>query len=187
MRILHVIPQFAYFGGRTIIGGYSSAVLELSLAQAAVGHEVTVLGYVPAESGRGRIEEGVDVISIFEDADPGSTSFGLKFLRAAPKWVREHARRFDVVHNHSGFADYLLVGGAIARKTPLPVAHTMYCPIPHRGGRWNLPGVPGVLRRGARRMNVITAMSQNVATSMEQFGLGPVVAVPPAVDLEPSP
>ena len=65
MRILHVIPQFPYFGGDTIIGGYSTAVLGLARAQALAGDTVTILGYVKDPGGRGQIQPGLEVVSLF--------------------------------------------------------------------------------------------------------------------------
>ena len=56
MRILHAIPQFPYFGGRTIIGGYSSALLELALAQGNDGHDVTIISHMADPAGRGVVD-----------------------------------------------------------------------------------------------------------------------------------
>jgi hypothetical protein len=110
MRILHFIPQFPYFGGRTVIGGHASCLLSLSLAQAAPGHEVTTISCV---HGRGRCEINIDehltVHGLIEDARPGRVTHGLRLRAAAAAWLRQKRGRFDVVHGHSGFADYLMV------------------------------------------------------------------------------
>lgn len=184
MRILHIIPQFPYFGGGTIIGGYSTSVLGLARAQAEAGDQVTILGYVRDEAGRGVVQDGLEVISLFDSADPGTIRFGLDFIREAARWAGSRRSMFDVVHNHSGFPDYFLASDRARKTTGLPSLHTMYCPIPASGGRFNLPLIRGALRRAAGRMDRLLAMSRNVATSMTAWGLGDVSAIPPPVDLE---
>ena len=184
MRILHAIPQFPYFGGRTIIGGYSSALLELALAQGRAGHEVSIISHMADPAGRGEIEPGVRTIELFEKADPGSIAHGLRFMRIASTWARAHRAEFDVAHVHSGFADYLLAADRIRARSGLPTIHTMYCPVPPTGGRWNHPLLGRLLRRSARKLDALAAMSQNVATSMDDWGLPGVQVVPPAIDLE---
>lgn len=187
MRILHVIPQFPYFGGRTVVGGHANCLFTLACRQAADGHDVTILSYVHGRAGEIPIADRLRAVSLYAEAHPGSVRFGLGFLRDAVRWARSHARDADAVHVHSGFADYLLVASALARALRRPTVHTMYCPIPERGGRWNLPLVRRLLRRAGTRPSVLTAMSRNVAGSMERFGLArrrPVEVIPPALDLE---
>ena len=184
MRILHIIPQFPYFGGGTIIGGYSTSVLGLARAQADAGDIVTILGYVRDSAGRGTVQDGLEVISLFDTADPGTIRFGLDFIRESGRWTSSRRNEFDLVHNHSGFPDYFLASERVRRATRLPSLHTMYCPIPGSGGRFNLPLLRGMLRRAAGRMDRLLAMSRNVAASMSAWGLGDVQAVPPPVDLD---
>lgn len=184
MRILHAIPQFPYFGGRTIVGGYSSALFELALAQGRAGHDVTIISHMADPAGRGEIEPGVRTIELLGDANPGSVMHGLRFMRAAAAWARSHRDDFDIAHVHSGFADYLLAADRIRSRSGLPTMHTMYCPVPSTGGRWNLPLVRPLLVRRARSLDALAAMSRNVADSMNDWGLPGVHVVPPAVDLE---
>lgn len=184
MRILHAIPQFPYFGGRTIIGGYSSALLELAIAQGNDGHDVTIISHMADPAGRGPITRNVRTVELFAKADPGSVSHGIRFVRAAAKWARSNRDDFDIAHVHSGFADYLLAASRIRTRSGLPTMHTMYCPVPDHGGRWNLPVIKGLLHRSGRRIDMLTAMSRNVADSMDAWGLPGVNVVPPAVDLE---
>lgn len=184
MRILHAIPQFPYFGGRTIIGGYSSALLELSIAQARAGDEVTIISHMPDEAGIGEIEPNVHTVEIFGKTDSSSVKHGVRFIRASARWAEEHRQDFDVVHVHSGFADYFLAASRIRTKAKLPTIYSLYCPIPTSGGRWNLPIFKGLLLRCARSVDSLTAMSQNVANSMESWGLENITVVPTAVDIE---
>jgi len=185
MRILHFIPQFPYFGGRTVIGGHASCLLSLSLAQAATGHEVTIISCVHR---RGRceidIEENLTVHGLLEDARPGRVTHGLKLRAAAAAWLRQNRGRFDVVHGHSGFADYLMVSARLRKIAGLPTLHTLYCPIPTTGGRWRLPVVHGLINRWARSMDHMTAISENVASSMRAFGMTDVRVITPSVDLQ---
>lgn len=183
MRILHIIPQFPYFGGDTIIGGYATSVLGLSRAQVEAGDEVTILGYVPDPAGRGPVMDGLEVVSLMEKADPGTIRFGLDFVRGAAAWAGSHRSEYEIIHNHSGFPDYFLASSRVKSKTKRPCIHTMYCPIPARGGRFNLPIARMMLRRSARRMDALAAMSRNVADSMEAWGLPGANAIAPPVDL----
>ena len=133
MRILHVIPQFPYFAGGTVIGGHASALLTLARAQARSGITVTILSYTHGLRDPIEIEPRLRVRSLFRDAHPGSVRYGLRFAAAARAWAAARRDQFDVVHVHSGFADYLLVSSALARVLRLPTVHTLYCPIPRRG------------------------------------------------------
>jgi glycosyltransferase involved in cell wall biosynthesis len=183
MRILHASPQFPYFGGRTIIGGYSSVLLELVLTQGLAGDDVTIISHMPNELGRGEIEPNVRTVELFDKAKPGSVMYGIRFMQTSARWARDNRSEFDVVHMHSGFADYFLSSNHIRTKSGLPTIHTLYCPIPSRGGRWNLPLIRGLLCRSARRIDGLVAMSRNVARSMERWGLDNVHVIPPGVDL----
>ncbi|MBX3374306.1 MAG: glycosyltransferase family 4 protein [Phycisphaeraceae bacterium] len=182
MRILHVIPQFPWFGGRTIVGGHASCLLSLGLAQAAAGHEVTILSHVIHRAGVEKIADGLHVHSLFGIGRPGTVRFGLRLLAAGRHWLGERPGAFDVLHGHSGFADYLLLTAALARRGRLPSVHTMYCPIAAHGGRARLPLVHAFLRGCARRIGALSAMSLNVARSMEAWGSPPVTPIPPALD-----
>lgn len=187
MRILHVIPQFPYFGGRTVVGGHANCLFTLAGRQAAEGNQVTILTYVHGRAGEIPVADRLAAVSLYAHARPGSVSFGLRFLRDAPRWARREGRDADVVHVHSGFADYLLVTASLARALRRPTIHTMYCPIPDRGGRLNRPPLKQFLRHAAGRATALTAMSRNVAGSMERFGLGrrrPIEVIPPPIDLD---
>ncbi len=129
MRILHITPQFPYFGGRTVVGGHASCVMSLALAQHQAGEEVTILSYIGGHCGPVEISDGPTAYSLFAHAKTGTARFGLTLCRAAVQWVRQRRDDFDVVHVHSGFADYYLISGRLKSKVGLPTLHTMYCPI----------------------------------------------------------
>lgn len=182
LRILHVIPQFPYFGNRTIIGGHASCLLTLALAQAKSGHDVTIVSCTP--NGSARIDERLALHSLFELESAGTIRFGLRFMRAAASWAKAHRDQFDAVHCHSGFADYYLVSSTLKRVTHLPTMHTLYCPIPGSGGRWHKPIIHGMIARAANRSDTLAAISRNVAASMQCFGLDPVEVTVPPVDTD---
>jgi len=184
MRIVHIIPQFPWFGGRTIVGGHASCLLALSLAQAEAGDDVTILSYRQGSSGSEEIADRLRVHSLFPRETPGTIGFGIRFLRAVRAWTGVHRDRFDLVHSHSGFADYFAVAAAAQRATGLPTLHTLYCPIPRHGGRWRLPIVHGVLRRQLNGLEARTAMSRNVAESMKAWGAKDVLHTPPALAID---
>lgn len=186
MRILHIIPQFPWFGGRTVVGGYAVCLLTLAVEQAARGDEVTILSYLKGQKGPVSIEPNLRVVSLFEDAGTGTPAYGLRFYRAVGRWVRAHRAEFDTFHGHSGFADYIPVTAMAQRRSGARAVHTLYCPIPEHGGRWNLPIVRRVIRNSANRLGAMTAMSANVARSLTAFGIDPGNAqvTRPAVDLD---
>jgi glycosyltransferase involved in cell wall biosynthesis len=73
----------------------------------------------------------------------------------------------------------------LRRAIRLPCMHTLYCPIAGNRGRWAKLPFKAVIRRAARRVDLMTAMSENVRASIEAYGLGKddqVVA--PGIDLE---
>jgi len=184
MRILHVIPQFSYFGGRTIVGGHASCLLSLALAQHQAGEDVTILSYIAGTDGLRTIDDGPPAYSLFPEAKTRTIGFGLKFCRSALNWIRSRKDSFDVVHVHSGFADYFLVSGKIKSQLNLPTMHTMYCPIPRQGGRWRLPGVHALIRRWGNALDWRGGMSDNVANSMAEYGMREVHRIRPALDSE---
>jgi glycosyltransferase involved in cell wall biosynthesis len=187
MRILHVIPQFPYFGGRTVVGGHASAVHTLSWAQAARGHEVTVLSFVQGRHGSMRLGDNFLVVSLFEGATLGTVRFAVRFVASAVRWIIARRKEFDVVHCHSGFVDYLVMSNAVMRASRLPTLHTLYCPVARGGSRANRPLLRSLLVAAGRQLDRIVAISGNVERSLREFGLGPehqIDVVPPPVDLD---
>ena len=75
MRILHITPQFPYFGGRTVVGGHASCVLSLALEQHHVGEKVVILSYIEGYCGPREIDEGPMAYSLFSHAKTRSRDF----------------------------------------------------------------------------------------------------------------
>ena len=185
MRILHVIPQFPYFDQKTIIGGHASPLLTLARKQAARGDHVTILSYIDGTAGELKIASGLTAVSLFPSAKTSTVLFGLRFLMSSTAWARRHRDAFDVVHVHSGFADYLLVSKRMERVLGCPTIHSLYCPIPDGDRRVIQSLRKRVLRRCAGKITRLTAISRHTATSMIQFGIDREIAiVPPAIDLK---
>lgn len=187
MRILHVIPQFPYFGEGTIVGGHASSLLAMATAQANAGHEVTLVSRTSGESaGRRMIGPNFELVSICTGASPGKIRFGVAFLCEALSFACSNSGRFDVVHGHSGFADYIPVSEMIGRRLGLPTVHSMYCPVPIGRGRWSVPGVRHVILRAAARLDGLTGISANVAESLRRLGVDrdDLDVLYPAVDVD---
>jgi D-inositol-3-phosphate glycosyltransferase len=58
----------------------------------------------------------------------------------------------------------------------------MYCPIPLHGGRWRLPGVHGMIRRWANRLDWRGGISGNVVASLAEYGIRDAACIRPALD-----
>ncbi len=110
--------------------------------------------------------------------------YGLKFYRAAVKWMKAHFEEFDTIHFHSGYADYFLVSSKLKKMTSLPTLHTLYCPIPRQGRRWRLPIVHGLISKWSSQLDWLGGMSKNVTDSMHDYGMQDVQWTRPAIDLE---
>ena len=76
MNILHVIPQFPYFGGGTIIGGHASTLYTLALTQSKSDLQLTILSYTEGCEGHLNLSEHLDVFSLFKSAKPGTVPSG---------------------------------------------------------------------------------------------------------------
>ena len=181
MRILHITPQFPYFGGRTIVGGHASCVLSLALEQHHAGEKVVILSYIEGYCGPREIDEGPMAYSLFSHAKTRTVRFGIRLCRAAVEWVRAHRNEFDVVHVHSGFADYFMLSGLLKLRVDLPTFHTTYCPIAPTG-RWRYPIVRTLIRRWANRLDWRGAVSVNTANSLTQYGVRDVEVIRPGID-----
>lgn len=183
MRILHIIPQFPYFGGRTIVGGHASCLLTLALAQHQAGEQVSILSYIRGRRGPFQIEGGPVAHGLFEHSKTRTVRFGLQFCRTALEWIESRRDAFDVIHMHSGYADYFMVSARIRSVIGLPTLHTLYCPIPETGGRVRLPGVHSIVKHWANQLDWRGGISENVTASMVNYGMQNVGQIRPAVDI----
>ena len=183
MRILHVIPQFPYFGGRTIVGGHASCLLTLSLFQHNAGDQVTILSHTDGREGRFCVDDGPDIVSLLPNAKTKTFHFGLSFCSAAVRWLVGKKSEFDVIHVHSGCPDYFLLSSRLKKMSGLPTLHTMYCPINPRG-RAHWPGMRSLICNWASNLDWIGGFSKNVAQSLTDYGMSNVECIRPAVDCQ---
>ena len=71
---------------------------------------------------------------------------------------KAHRNDFDIVHVHSGFADYFIVSSRIKSQVRLPTFHTLYCPIA-ASGQWQLPVIHSLIRNWANRLDSHSAVA----------------------------
>ncbi|MGE0219053.1 glycosyltransferase family 4 protein [Mycolicibacterium sp.] len=160
MTVFHVLPQFHYVNERTIIGGYPSVVGRLAVAQAAQGSRVEIVARMP-ESVPPTFS-GV-ALSKLEVLDATSHRHPLRFARKLFVAIRKRVASGDVIHVHSGHAEYAVVSAVLALFLRGRVRHTLYCPV--------RPGLRGVAQRLAIRSAVacgvaFSGMSNNICRSM---------------------
>lgn len=185
MRIAHIIPQFPYFEGGIIIGGHASPLLALARGQASAGDDITILSYVPGRMGKIEISENLCMVSLFAKATPGSIRFGLRFLGTAIFWAWKNRKKFDVVHVHSGFADYVMVAFGVKTLARIPTLHTLYCPMGKPSEPRQKSVISSLLRACMSRLDKMTAISKNIVKSIEDPELeGRMQVIPPALDLK---
>lgn len=174
MKVFHVLPQFHYINERTIIGGYPSAVARLAAAQAAQGLDVEIVSRMP-KSAKNRFA-GVE-LSNLEVIDATSHRHPLRFARKVSTFLRSRIKTGDVIHFHSGHAEYAIVSAAIASLSGISVVHTLYCPL--------LSGARGFLQKSAialasARGVSFSGMSKNICNSIPV----PSTWTPPVIDYE---
>jgi glycosyltransferase involved in cell wall biosynthesis len=182
MHVLHTIPRFPRVDRDTVIGGAASALWAVARAQAKAGDQIGILSSLPSgpptDDG-----SGVRLYHLAVGQRPSSVRFGASYSLRVIRASRQ-IDRIDVLHGHSGFADYVLSTLLLSSRHRRPTVHTLYCPLPASGVR-RLTGA--FLTRCAYRRGVrLVAISQHVARSLAAVGVPAhaVRVVPPAVDVE---
>jgi glycosyltransferase involved in cell wall biosynthesis len=117
VKILHVIPSVSARDG-----GPSLAVLQMSRALRAAGHDVLVAttdadgpSRLAVPLGTPTLFEGVPVVFF---SRRGSDSF--KYSAGLARWLRGNVNTFDVVHIHAVFSHASLVAGAACLSKGVP-------------------------------------------------------------------
>lgn len=180
MKIFHTIPRFPYIGGDTIIGGYASALLNLSAYQAKT-HDVTIVGQMLNKD----IDQvgGVSLRHIEISARASTLQFVVEYCRKSAQEIA-NCSAFDIVQVHSGFAEYVLADMLIQRKVNAPVLHTLYCPLKSDGLRASIVG--SFVKASSRMRNQhFVCISKNIADSLIAAGVSKshIYIVPPAVNV----
>ncbi|MEA5552367.1 hormogonium polysaccharide biosynthesis glycosyltransferase HpsP [Anabaena cylindrica UHCC 0172] len=120
MKILHIVPSISL-----IYGGPSQMVLGLAPALAKAGEEVTILttdsngdfGQKPLDVPLNRPikQDGYDII-YFRCSPFRRYKFSLDLL----KWLKTHAKEFDIAHIHALFSPVSSASAFICRQQNLP-------------------------------------------------------------------
>lgn len=172
-------PQFAYFGDRVVVGGYARSLMGLALAQDR-DHEVRICAHLPHTK---RVIDGssVELVDCGGRRGHGGGFAGAGFVLLGLAAVWRQRRWADVVHVHSGYADYLLLSWLVRTVCQLIVVHSLYCPVSARSMPARIRVT--VLAVAARRASVVVGMSENVCRSVRLLlRRADVQRVPPAVD-----
>ncbi|MEM9519246.1 MAG: glycosyltransferase family 4 protein [Actinomycetota bacterium] len=178
MRILHVIPQYPYYHRGKVVGGHAATLATLAEAQVELGHRPCVMSRVPADL---RVTD-VEVSSVGDVATAGRY---LPTLWALVRITARAATRFrdaDIVHVHSGYAEYAAWSAVLRIATRRPVVHSIYCPVPER--RWRRLASSIALRFAAILGVRFAGFSQNIADQIESATHRPTAAVGPVIDIE---
>lgn len=178
MRILHVLPQFPYFGGTRIVGGYPSTVLNLVERQQGM-HQVEIMSRTfpttPPETCAG------STIHPLGDARRAGTPLRTAwFMIRAALAVARRRGDFDIVHLHAGYVDYLLLAALLRLAGGRTTAATIYCPASPTPSRRRLQRmIIGTCHRIVR----VSGMSENVASSIRELVPAALcVRTPPVLD-----
>lgn len=126
MKIIHVLPQFPAVRPGVVIGGYPSAVASLASRQSADGNETVILARLPVDY---RYDGPARLIQTGKLSRGRSRLGALRFISAAAVKLLQVSTRDSVIHIHSGYGEYTLLGVlAKAFVKNRVVVHTLYCP-----------------------------------------------------------
>jgi len=120
MKILHIIPSVSL-----VYGGPSQMVVGLAKAQAALGHQVTIL---TTDSNGDRGQAPLDVLL---GAAVQQDGYEIVYFRCTPfkrykfsvglfGWLWANAKTYDIVHIHALFSPVSSISATIARLQKLP-------------------------------------------------------------------
>jgi glycosyltransferase involved in cell wall biosynthesis len=121
MKILHIIPSVSL-----VYGGPSQMVVGLAQAQAALGHQVTI---VTTDSNGDRGQAPLNVpLGV---AVPQTGGYEILYFRCSPfkrykfstslfQWLWSHGKTYDIAHIHALFSPVSSIAATIARTLGLP-------------------------------------------------------------------
>lgn len=186
MRALHVIPAVA-----SRYGGPSAAIAPMCRALAARGVDTLIVStnadgrtQLPVVVGKPTRWDGVPAL-FFER----QFSESFKYSPALARWIREHAREFDVVHIHAVLSHACLAAAAACRRQGIPyVVRPLGTLAPWSLGQKSLKK-RALLRLGAARAvldaSVIHCTSQEERRGIEaEFPGARCAVVPLGIDPE---
>jgi len=192
MRICMVVPLLIYSKERVFSGGHTNSMLRLAKVLSGEGHRVYVAAGIPAAAFE-RLKRlnlsWATLCSLRIKREPHTFAYGLEFLVRAALLIRRLRKiaGLDIVHIHSGYPHYGLLGVFATRILRIPSVYTLYCPIPpqitdHAHSVLNRY----LARRALCGIDHIIAISQNVKASLHEIGFSEesVDVIPPPIDLE---
>jgi len=193
MRILHVSWEYPPL----VYGGLGRHVHALAEAQAAAGHEVTVVSQYVADEPFDIVRNGVRIVRAlpappdlpFEEQYLLGWVFGLQHAMVRAAFIAEPRGRFDVVHAHDWVVAHAAV--TLADAYDLPLVATMHATEAGRHQGW----LPGQLQRTVHSIefwladmaaHVITC-SQHMRWEVETLFTTPdsrITTIPNGIDLD---
>ena len=180
MRILHVLPQFPYFGDTRIVGGYPSTVLNLVEWQQRT-HRVEIMSRTFAETPP-HTNSGSPIRSLGDARRAGTPLRTAWFMVRAALALARRRGDFDVVHVHAGYVDYLLLAALLRVAGGATTVATFYCPVSPSPRRRRLQRL---IVRTCGRIVPISGMSKNVSASLHELAPEMRCAhTPPLIDVD---
>lgn len=184
LRIAHLIPTFAYFTETSIVGGASNALYNLATAQAN-DHQVTIVSHIPAHQAPLRTQHNINLVPLNLKGKQATTAYALRVTIKLALWAYHNRHRFDLIHTHSGFLDYLLAARLAQWVSRKPTLHTLYCPVPAKHRRWHFDPYRALLQYCGLTLTKLVAFSHNIQTSLHRYGITrhDLTVTTPPVDL----
>lgn len=191
MRILHIIPRLPYFGNGVVVGGAANSMWLLASEQAkGQSVDVVIAASFPRESraciATAEQRQRVEFRHIGVWSPPRTRRYGLEFTARVLPLACTLRQRIDVVHGHSGAADYMVSTAFASLITGGKGIHTVHCPIDSRLSKSVSTHQLRLITWASRTLSKIVAVSSNVAQSLVGIGVprDKIVVIPPPVDTE---
>ncbi len=158
--IHHMLPQFHIVNHRLVIGGYPSSVFALATRQVELGHRLSIAARLP----RTFDYSGPIQLANLGNLDHQSHKQPHDFVFAALSYIRHCTQPGEIVHFHSGYAEYIIastLAKLLFRRRR--ICHTLYCP--------NLDGPRGSMQKWLVRIASVagvrlSSMSRHIGSTM---------------------
>lgn len=184
-----LISKLISFRDGVFVGGAANPLVNMSRALVEAGHTVNIVAGTSKPEQEASVRKILDWADVYlvpiRNTSPGVRGFQTflaLFLRASQVCRRN---RCDVIHGHSGYAQWAGLTAMVGRATGNPSIHTLYCPITDRmDDRRNLLMNLQVARMCLSLPDHIVAISNNVKRSIVASGIAPshVAVIPPSID-----
>lgn len=189
---VHFIPKLDPSSQGVLVGGHVNALKQYCRSvKQKTGHRIHLFSSVPSKNIHTfqlNIPDWADFEICRSSAKSQSYQYGLFFLiRAVTASIQGRWKKFNYVHGHSGYIIYSLVTLIIARLNNLRPFHSVYCPVETTamvGDKKKILASNQIARFALRRMEMVIAMSDNIARSLREIGIPDdrITVCPPAID-----